>query len=143
MRVKTGQFNPRLLSFYINQVNETILGQTVSCLLGGKNYVTICFANDIAVMPYLKMRLQIFLGSLEELHDGTFLTLPRCHILVEVGDHGMSPLSILRHSQQSRQRHFSWDVLHQARSNLHSLPASRSPSFYFTKEHLFFQAIMH
>ena len=68
----------------------------------------------------------------------TYLTLPKCHVLIDVGDHRTPPLSILRQPHQSGHRHLSWDVLNQTRSKLQVLPASRSPSFYSTKERLFF-----
>ena len=38
------------------------------------------------------------------------LTLPKCHVLIDVGDHGMLPLSILRHSHQSGHRHLYRDI---------------------------------
>ena len=45
----------------------------------------------------------------------TYLTLPKCHVLVDVGDQWTPPLPLMRQQYQTGRRHVSRDVLHQAR----------------------------
>ena len=65
------------------------------------------------------------------------LSLPKCHFLVDVGDHGTLLLLILLQLHQSGYRKLSRDSLHSDRYKIQSLPASLSLSFNSSKEHFF------